>query len=58
MKSFEGFLKVESIPSQDATFEDPDWPYPSITDDMIHDAYQLYIGGSRARRKPRKSSTT
>jgi hypothetical protein len=58
MKSFEVFLEVDSTPSQDATFEDPDWPFPSITDAMIHEAYQHYLGNSRAMKIPRKSATT
>jgi hypothetical protein len=58
MKSFEEFLRVDSTFSQEATFEDPDWPYPGITDAMILEAYQIYVSDSRAMKERRKPATT
>jgi hypothetical protein len=50
MKEFNEFLGVV-FSSGKPLADDNKWQYPGITDEMVNQAYQSYIGKSRARKK-------
>lgn len=47
LKALEAFLEIASHPPQDPAFEDPQWPYPGLSDEMVRQAYREYIGKGR-----------
>lgn len=50
----DGFLQVSQAPEpQDSVFDDPDWTYPSVTDEAVDAAYAEYI---RLVKAPRERS--
>jgi hypothetical protein len=59
MRKFESFLDVAPYPAGDPQEEDPHWTYPDITDELIHQAYEVYIARNRSdqRGKTKKSRT-
>ena len=50
-KDFEKFLGAPPYTSQNFAAEDQKWQYPSLTDEMVHQAYQEYIQKSRTSKK-------
>jgi hypothetical protein len=46
---WEKFLEVPSLPAPDD--EDPEWPYPAVTDERIKQAYAEYTAGFSSRRR-------
>ncbi|HEX2907156.1 MAG TPA: hypothetical protein VHO69_09875, partial [Phototrophicaceae bacterium] len=46
-KKFEkvqSFLGPRPLPSADPRVDDPEWPYPALTDEIVKAAYQQYTG--------------
>lgn len=41
-KQFEAFLSAAPYPAGDPQAEDPDWPFPQLTDAMVDRAVQAY----------------
>jgi len=56
-KELEALLKPAQYPAGEPGFEDPAWPYPSMTDARISAAeaeYRKRLSSSRQRKGPRK----
>jgi hypothetical protein len=56
MSEFNEFLRAVFSPGAPLA-DDNKWQYPSITDEMVNQAYQSYIGESRARKKKPKNKS-
>jgi len=50
-KEFEVFLGAAPYSPEQPLANDDRWQYPGITDEMVHQAYQSYIGKSRIMKK-------
>jgi hypothetical protein len=51
IKDFERFLKITDDSAVSPMFEDPEWRFSGITDEMVAHAYQEYIGKSHHLKK-------